>query len=208
MTWIECLFCAFFVLSSEAFVGLWSILNTSAPNLKVYKKIKAKNWTMHESKWPGREIQPIPFTGPAEFFRPNLTDKELKGMLDEHGDIRFSKIYEWMLLTDVWRHVFLWFFVGEDAQLIKAKFIIVLMPKRLFLLTTLHASLGSTGRKVHSEAKGMMTVQLVMPLEEPPTDDTLRCWRISSDNRRGAFTRARRWKSMQGVFGKIAQGNG
>jgi hypothetical protein len=46
------------------------------------------------------------------------------------------------------------------------------MPKRLFLLTTLHASLGNTGRKVHSDAKGMMTVQLVMPLEELPTDDT------------------------------------
>ena len=46
------------------------------------------------------------------------------------------------------------------------------MPKRLFLLTTLHASLGNTGRKVHLDAKGMMAVQLVMPLEELPTDDT------------------------------------
>ena len=38
--------------------------------------------------------QPIPF-----FFCPNLTDEELKGMVDEHGNIRFSKIYEWMLPT-------------------------------------------------------------------------------------------------------------
>ena len=56
---------------------------------------------MHENGQPGRVIHLIPFTGPAEFFRPNLTDEDLKGMLDEHGDIRFSKIYEWMLLTDV-----------------------------------------------------------------------------------------------------------
>jgi hypothetical protein len=42
-------------------------------------------------------IHLIPFTGLAEFFSPNLTDEELKGMVDVHGDIRFSKIFEWML---------------------------------------------------------------------------------------------------------------
>jgi hypothetical protein len=35
---------------------------------------------MHENGRPGMEIQPIPCTGPAEFFRPNLTDEELKGV--------------------------------------------------------------------------------------------------------------------------------
>jgi hypothetical protein len=34
---------------------------------------------------------------PEEFFRPNISDKELKGMIDAHGNIRFSKIFEWML---------------------------------------------------------------------------------------------------------------
>ena len=47
---------------------------------KWYEKTKAKNWTMHENERPGMEIQPIPCTGPAEFFRPNLTDEELKGV--------------------------------------------------------------------------------------------------------------------------------
>jgi len=52
---------------------------------------------MHENGRPGREIWPIPYTGLAELFSPNLTEEELKGMVDVHGNIRFSKIHEWML---------------------------------------------------------------------------------------------------------------
>ena len=58
---------------------------------KRYTKTQAKNWTMHENGQPGRVIHPIPFTGPAELFRPNLTDDELKGLIDVQRDIRFSK---------------------------------------------------------------------------------------------------------------------
>ena len=54
---------------------------------------------MHANGQPGRVIHPIPFTGRAESFRPNIFDKELKGMVDEHVDIRFCKIFEWMLPT-------------------------------------------------------------------------------------------------------------
>ncbi len=52
---------------------------------------------MHANGRPGRVIHPIPFTGLAEFFRPNISDKELKGMVDVHSNVRFSKIFEWML---------------------------------------------------------------------------------------------------------------
>jgi hypothetical protein len=41
-------------------------------------------------------IHLIPFTGPAELFHPNLTDDELKGLIDVHGNIRFS-IFEWIV---------------------------------------------------------------------------------------------------------------
>ena len=54
---------------------------------------------MHKNGLPGREIHLIPLTLPEEFFRPNLSDDELKTMFDEHGDIRFSKIFEWMIPT-------------------------------------------------------------------------------------------------------------
>ena len=66
---------------------------------KRYEKTKAENWTMHENGRPRRDIQAIPFTGPAEFFGPNLTGEELKGMFDVHGNIRFFKIFKWMLPT-------------------------------------------------------------------------------------------------------------
>jgi len=64
---------------------------------KRYKKMKAKNWTKHTDGRPGREIHPIPFGGMAETFRPKVSEEELKGFTDEHGDIRFCRIYEWML---------------------------------------------------------------------------------------------------------------
>jgi hypothetical protein len=66
---------------------------------KRYEKTKTKNWTKHKNGRPGREIHPIPFTGLAEFFQPNLSDDKVKGMMDAHGDIRFHKIFEWMLPT-------------------------------------------------------------------------------------------------------------
>jgi hypothetical protein len=55
----------------------------------------------HKNGQDGREIHPILFTGPAEFFRPNLSDEEVKGMMNEHGDVRFHKIFEGMLPTFV-----------------------------------------------------------------------------------------------------------
>ncbi len=46
---------------------------------KRYKKTKAKNWTKHTNRSPGRDILPIPFGGTTEFFRPKVSDEELKG---------------------------------------------------------------------------------------------------------------------------------
>ena len=64
---------------------------------KRYEKSKAKNWTKHTDGRPGREIHPILFGGTTETFRPKVSDEELKDFIDEHGDIRFCHIYEWML---------------------------------------------------------------------------------------------------------------
>jgi hypothetical protein len=64
---------------------------------KRYKKTKAKNWTKHTNGQPGREIHPIPFDGTTETFCPKVSDKELKGFIDKHGNIRISRIYKWML---------------------------------------------------------------------------------------------------------------
>jgi len=64
---------------------------------KRYEKSKAKNWTKHTDGQPGREIHPIPFGGTTETFRPKVSEEELKGFTDKNGDIRFYRIYEWML---------------------------------------------------------------------------------------------------------------
>ena len=54
---------------------------------KRYKKTKAKNWMKHTDGRPGREIHPIPFGGTTETFHPKVSEEELKGFTDEHGDI-------------------------------------------------------------------------------------------------------------------------
>jgi hypothetical protein len=64
---------------------------------KRYKKLKAKNWTNHTDGRPGRKIYPIPFGGTTQTFCPKVSEEELKGFTDKHGDIRFYCIYEWML---------------------------------------------------------------------------------------------------------------
>ncbi len=53
---------------------------------------------MHKNRQPGREIYPIPLTGMSEFFHPSISNKEMKGMINKHGNVRFQKIFEWMLL--------------------------------------------------------------------------------------------------------------
>jgi hypothetical protein len=46
---------------------------------------------------PGRAVEPIPFGGQKSEFRPKVTTEELAGMYDGNGDLRFYRIFEWML---------------------------------------------------------------------------------------------------------------
>jgi hypothetical protein len=66
---------------------------------KRYKRTNAANWTKHKNGQPGRVIHPIPFTGTSEFIHPKISDIEMKEMIDKHGNVRFHKIFEWMLPT-------------------------------------------------------------------------------------------------------------
>jgi hypothetical protein len=66
---------------------------------KRYERTNAANWTKHKNGQPGRVTHPIPFTGTSEFFCPNISDIEMKEMIKEHGNVRFHKIFEWMLPT-------------------------------------------------------------------------------------------------------------
>jgi hypothetical protein len=61
---------------------------------KRYEKMKAKYWMKHTGRRPGREIHLIPFGGTTELFCPKVSNKELKGFIDAHSDIRFSRIFE------------------------------------------------------------------------------------------------------------------
>jgi hypothetical protein len=64
-----------------------------------YKMTAHVDWTKISAESPGWHIKPIPYTGENEFFGVNMSDWEIEQMKDEHGDIRYDKLFEWMLPT-------------------------------------------------------------------------------------------------------------
>ena len=64
-----------------------------------YKMTAHVDWTKISVESPGRHIEPIPYTGENEFFGVNMSNWKIEQMKDEHGDIRYDKIFEWMLPT-------------------------------------------------------------------------------------------------------------
>ncbi len=44
-------------------------------------------------------IASVPFTGEHKLFLPNVDEETLKRLKDEHGDIRFKLVFEWLQMT-------------------------------------------------------------------------------------------------------------
>ena len=42
-------------------------------------------------------VEPVAFTGNDEYFSPNISDELLATFKDANGDIRFERVFEWML---------------------------------------------------------------------------------------------------------------
>lgn len=59
----------------------------------------AKDWKKisKENSRAGRLIGPIPYTphdGYGEFLDGKILDEELKGLIDENGNLRFHRVHE------------------------------------------------------------------------------------------------------------------
>ncbi len=112
-------------------------------------KTNAKTWTKHVNDQPGRVIHPIVFTGPAELFCLNIFDKEIKEMIDVHGNVCFSKIFEWMLPMFDCDSFYVFFWQGCATLCCTAsktkggsQSTIILSTRRSSLLTVLHTYFG------------------------------------------------------------------
>jgi hypothetical protein len=57
------------------------------------------NWKKVNAANLGQPIDPITFTGLNEFFGVNMTNAEMESMKDKNEDIRYNKIFKWMLPT-------------------------------------------------------------------------------------------------------------
>ena len=63
----------------------------------VYARTLPEDWKEIKGRARGRTIEPIPFTGDNDTFSVKMTDEELESVKDKSGDIRFERIFEWLL---------------------------------------------------------------------------------------------------------------
>ena len=62
-----------------------------------YTMTQPEDWTMINAANPRRPIELVPYTGGNEFYGVNMTYAEMVRMKDENGNIRYNKVFEWML---------------------------------------------------------------------------------------------------------------
>jgi hypothetical protein len=68
----------------------------------VVGRTDAKDWkkVTEANLRAGRRIDPIPYTpreGDGDLFDVKISEEDLKGLFDDHGDIRFHRVHEWAL---------------------------------------------------------------------------------------------------------------
>jgi hypothetical protein len=63
----------------------------------IYTRTEPTEWRRIAGRVVAREILPIPFTGANELFTPNATEEDVESFKDENGDIRYERVFEWML---------------------------------------------------------------------------------------------------------------
>jgi hypothetical protein len=63
----------------------------------IYTRTDPTEWRRTAGSVVAREILPVPFTGENELFTPKVTEEELESFKDTNGDIRFERVFEWML---------------------------------------------------------------------------------------------------------------
>ena len=66
-------------------------------NDAIYQRTDPADWKKIGGRNPGRDVEPIPFTGETELFTVNISEEELESLKDINGDIRYSKVFEWLL---------------------------------------------------------------------------------------------------------------
>ncbi len=63
-----------------------------------YRITNKADWTML-ANGGGQRIDPVPYTGEAEYFGVKLEDGNLDKLRDAHGKICYHKVFKWLLPT-------------------------------------------------------------------------------------------------------------
>ena len=85
-------------------VTAFSDFNRGDNNEVVVGRTEAKDWKKVTEEnvraGAGRRIDPIPYTpreGDGELFDVKISEEDLKGLIDENGDLRYHRVHEWAL---------------------------------------------------------------------------------------------------------------
>ena len=61
---------------------------------RIYTRTDPRHWKCYKNGEAGRTVDPIPFMGGNEEFKPDITDAQGKDLMNENGDICFYKVLE------------------------------------------------------------------------------------------------------------------
>ena len=64
---------------------------------EIYRLTDKNDWRKVGGRTRARNVAPIPFTGDKEEFTVKISDEELEDLRDDSGDIRFYKVFQWLL---------------------------------------------------------------------------------------------------------------
>ena len=71
--------------------------NSKDEDCIIYQLIDKRDWRKVGGRTRTMIIKPIPFTGNNEEFPRNISNKQLEGLIDYSGNLRFSKVFQWLL---------------------------------------------------------------------------------------------------------------
>jgi len=64
---------------------------------EIYRLTAKEDWKKVGGRTRARTVDPIPFTSDNEEFTVNISDEELERLKDDSDNIRFYKVFQWLL---------------------------------------------------------------------------------------------------------------
>jgi hypothetical protein len=72
-------------------------IDSEEVNTTIFELTEPEEWHRIGGQSAARNIEPVPYAGEHEEFCPNIDEERISEFKDTNGDIRFEKVFEWLL---------------------------------------------------------------------------------------------------------------